>query len=122
MPTTVDTPILWPLAVYFGAVLAVIAGMLGFSYVLGQRHVDRATGEPYESGIVSTGSARVRFSATFYRMAILFVVIDMESVFVFAWATAVRELGWAGYAGVSFFIVMILAALVYLWRLGALDS
>src|SRR5215470_9426412 len=54
---------LWPLAVYFAAVILLVAGMLALSYLLGQRHRARATGEPYESGIVSTGSARLRFSA-----------------------------------------------------------
>jgi NADH-quinone oxidoreductase subunit A len=53
---------LWPIVVYFVAVLALVASMLVLSYLLGQRHTGRATGEPYESGIVSTGSARLRFS------------------------------------------------------------
>jgi NADH-quinone oxidoreductase subunit A len=88
---------------------------------LGQRHSDRATGEPYEVGIVSEGSARVRFSAKFYLVAILFVIFDLEAVFVFAWAIAGRELGWAGYAGLLVFLLVLAVALIYEWRLGALD-
>lgn len=122
METTVaKTVALWPLAVYFAAVLVVVAGMLGLSYVLGERHKERATGEPYESGIVSTGSARLRLSAKFYLVAMLFVIFDLEAVFIFAWAVALRELGWIGYAEVIVFIGILLAALIYLWRVGALD-
>jgi NADH-quinone oxidoreductase subunit A len=79
-------------------------------------------GAPYESGIVITGSARVRLPINFYLIALFFVIFDLESVFLFAWATAVRQLGWTGYAGVCFFIVMLLAALAYLWRMGALEG
>jgi NADH-quinone oxidoreductase subunit A len=95
--------------------------MLVLSYLLGQRHKERATGEPYESGIVSTGSARLRFSIKFYLVAMLFVIFDLEVAFIIAWAIAFRELGWTGYLGVLFFIGVILAALIYEWRLGVLD-
>ena len=116
-----ESPLYWPLALYSGAVLVVIVGMLGLSFVLGQRHQDRTTGTPYESGIVSTGSARVRLSPTFFLIAIFFVVFDLESVFIVAWAVAARELGWLGYAEICVFIGVLFAALVYLWRERALD-
>jgi NADH-quinone oxidoreductase subunit A len=112
---------LWPLAVYFAAVVLLVAGMLGLAYLLGERHHERATGQPYESGIVSTGSARLRFSAKFYLIAMLFVIFDLEAVFIFAWAVAFRELGWAGYLGALVFIGVLIAALIYEWRIGALD-
>ncbi len=95
--------------------------MLGVSYVLGQRHRERETGDPYEGGIVSTGSARVRLSVKFYRVAMFFVIFDLEAVFLFAWAVAARELGWAGYAEALVFVGILVAVLVYLWRSGALD-
>jgi NADH-quinone oxidoreductase subunit A len=116
-----NTPILWPLAAYFGLVLVVVLGMLGISYVLGEKHKERATGQPYESGILTTGSARVRLSAKFYLVAMFFVIFDLEAVFLFSWAVAAVELGWAGYAEALIFIAILLAALIYLWRLGALD-
>lgn len=112
---------LWPIVVYFIAVLALVAGMLVLSHLLGQRHTERATGEPYESGIVSTGSARLRFSVKFYLVAMLFVIFDLEAAFIIAWAIAFRESGWTGYLGVLFFIAALVAALIYEWRLGALD-
>ncbi len=112
---------LWPLGLYFGAVLVLAAGMIGLSAVLGQRHRDRATGEPYESGILSQGSAQLRLSAKYYLIAMFFVIFDLEAVFIFAWAITLRQLGWAGYVEILVFIAILLAALVYLWRVGALD-
>ena len=112
---------LWPLAVYFAAIVVIIAGMIGLSFVLGQRHRERATGEPYESGIVSTGSTHVRFDIKFYLVAVVFLVFDLEAAFLYAWAVAVREAGWAGYVEVLVFVGVLAAALVYLWRLGVLD-
>ncbi len=116
-----DTTTLWPGVAYCAAVLAVVAGMLVISYVLGQRHRERATGQPYESGIVSTGSARLRISVKFYLVAMFFVIFDLESAFIFAWAICFRQAGWAGYVEILIFIVILVAALVYLWREGALD-
>ena len=113
-------PELWPILLYFALVLVLVVGMLSLSFVLGQKHRDRATGSPYEAGIVSEGSARVRLSSKFYLVAMLFVVFDLEAVFIFAWALAARELGWAGYIEVVIFITVLVAALAYLWGAGAL--
>jgi NADH-quinone oxidoreductase subunit A len=117
----VETTPVWPLAVYFAAVVFVVAGMVVASWLLGQRHNERATGQPYESGLIPTGSARMRFANEFHLIAMFFVVIDLEAVFIFAWAVAARELGWAGYVEVLVFIAVLAAALIYLAREGALD-
>lgn len=112
---------LWPLGLYFLIALVVAGSMIGLSYVLGERHSDRATGEPYESGVVSTGSARVRLSVKFYVVAMLFVIFDLEAVFIFAYAVAYEEVGWAGYAGLLVFVAVLVVALLYEYRMGALD-
>jgi NADH-quinone oxidoreductase subunit A len=112
---------LWPLGVYVALVLGLVGVMLGLSYALGQHHHDRSTDFPYESGILSEGSARVRLSAKFYLVAMFFVIFDLEAVFLFAWAVAVRETGWAGYAEAFIFIFILLVALGYLWRVGAVE-
>jgi NADH-quinone oxidoreductase subunit A len=111
----------WPLVVFALLAVLVPVGMAALSYVLGQRHDEHATGTPYEGGIVSTGSAQARFSAKFYLTAMFFVIFDLETVFIFSWAIAGRELGWPGYIEMVVFIVILIAALAYLWRLGALD-
>lgn len=95
--------------------------MIGFSYVLGQRHRERATGLPYESGVASTGTARIRFDIKFYLVAMFFVIFDVEAVFIFSWAIALREAGWTGYFEILIFVGVLLAVLVYLARVGALD-
>ena len=112
---------LWPMAVYVMAVLILTAAMLGLSHILGERHTGRTTGEPYESGLVPTGAAWIRFDVKYYLFAVFFVILDLESVFIFAWAVAVREAGWSGYLVIAAFIGILLAALFYLWRTGALD-
>ena len=111
----------WPVVVYGAIVLSLVGAMLGISYFLGQRHKDRATNEPYEGGILSTGSASLRFSAQFYLIAMLFVIFDVETMFIFSWAIAFEELGWYGYAGVVIFIILLVVVLIYEWRNGALD-
>ncbi len=112
---------LWPLGLYFLIALVVAGSMIGLSFVLGERHSDRATGQPYESGIVSTGSARVRLSVKFYIVAMLFVIFDLEAVFIFAYAVAYEEVGWPGYAGMVVFVAILVVALIYEYRMGALD-
>ncbi len=112
---------LWPLALYFVAILILVGGILVISYVLGQRHNERFTGEPFESGIRVTGSARLKVDIKYYLVAMFFVVFDLETVFIVAWAVAFRQLGWAGYIEILIFIGVLVAGLVYLWRLGALD-
>lgn len=112
---------LWPLAVYLVIVSTLVVAMLGLSFILGERHNNRAKDSPYESGILSQGSARVRLSAKFYLVAMFFVIFDLEAAFIFAWAISVREAGWTGYAEATLFITVLLATLVYLWRVGALD-
>ncbi|HXS77368.1 MAG TPA: NADH-quinone oxidoreductase subunit A [Terracidiphilus sp.] len=111
----------WPLAVYFVAVLFIVAVMLGLSHVLGQRHREPATESQYESGIVSQGSTHSPVSVKFFLVAAFFVVFDLEAVFLFLWAVAGRELGWPGYIEALVFAGVLLAALVYLLRTGALD-
>jgi NADH-quinone oxidoreductase subunit A len=122
MGTSDAQMVYWPLGVYFGAVLCVVVGMVGASYFLGSKKRDRTNVQPYESGVASTGSARVRLSADFYLFAVFFVIFDLESVFVYSWAIAVKELGWVAFGQVLFFVGGIVAALTYLWRLGALES
>ena len=113
--------LLWPLLVYAAGVLAVVAGILGISYLLGQRHRERTTGEPYESGVPATASARRLFSPRYYVVAMLFVVFDVEAVFIIVWAVSLRETGWPGFLAALAFLAVLLAVLVYEARAGAFD-
>lgn len=95
--------------------------MLGVSFFIGGRYRGNAKNDPFESGIVSVGSARMRISAKFYLVAMFFVIFDVEALFLYAWAVSVREAGWTGFAVALVFILELLAGLVYIWRVGALD-
>ena len=114
---------LWPFLIYTVSVVALLAITLLLGWVAGSRTRQlRATGTPYESGIVPVGTAeQTRMSIEFYLIAMFFVIFDLETIFVFAWAVAFYELGWRGYIGCAIFIVILLVALVYEWRTGALD-
>lgn len=111
----------WPFLVYAALTIVVAATIIGLAAVLGQRHRDLTTDDRYESGLPAAGPLPQRFSIEFYEIAVFFVVFDLEAVFIFAWAVALRESGWRGYAEAMVFIALLLAGLVYLWRLGALD-
>ena len=101
--------------------MALAIAMLVISFFLGERHRERATGDPYESGIKPTGSTGIHLSIKFYLIALFFVIFDVESIFIFAWAIAYRQLGWAGYIEIIIFILVVVLTFIYLWRIGALD-
>ena len=111
----------WGIVFYLLLTTMVIASMLLIPAVLGQRHRERTTGERYESGLPPASDLPRTYSIEFYLVAMLFVVFDLESAFIFAWAVAARRLGWAGYIEMLVFIVLLLAGLAYLWRRGALE-
>ncbi len=111
----------WPLVAYCVSVVALVGVIIFLSHLLGERHEDRATHEVYESGMVATGSSRLRFPSHFYMIAMFFVIFDLETAFIVAWAVAVKELGWAGYVAVLVFIIELAVLLFYIWRTGALD-
>jgi len=119
-PASYSIPV-WPVVLYGGLVLLLVVAMIVVSYLLGERHRAPARNEPYESGIIPTGSARLRYGARYYLVAIFFVLFDIEAAVIFAWAIAFREVGWAGYVEMVLFIVTLAAGLVYVWRLGGLD-
>lgn len=111
----------WAFAIFLIGVFGLCAFMIGASSFLGNRAVGRAKNAPFESGVVPTGGARLRFSAKFYLVAMLFVIFDVEVLFLFGWAVSVRESGWFGFAGAALFIAILFAGLVYEAAIGALD-
>ena len=111
----------WPLALYFALAVVIAAAMMIISWLMGSRHRERATGEPYESGMLPTGSARLRFAADYYLVAMFFVIFDLEAAFIYVWAISLKQAGWTGYTEMAVFIGVLLASLIYLWRVGALE-
>lgn len=109
------------LVLYAALALAVVAGLLLAARFLGHRSRGPLKGLPYECGVEPTGPARPGYPVPFYLTAIFFVVFDVEVAFIASWAVAYDLLSWQGFAQIAFFILTLLAALVYLWRRGALD-
>ena len=115
------TNILWPFILFAVIVFSLIGIMIGLSYVLGERHNEKTTDEPYESGIPPTGDARLRFSSSFYLIAMFFVIFDLDAAFIMLWAVSFRELGLPGYIGIVIFIAILMVLLIYELSIGALD-
>jgi NADH-quinone oxidoreductase subunit A len=111
----------WPFIAFAFIVICLIGIMIVLSYVLGERHKEKTTDEPYESGIPPTGDARLRFSSGFYIIAMFFVIFDLDAAFIMLWAVSFRELGLPGYIGIMIFIGLLIVLLIYELSIGALD-
>ena len=95
--------------------------MLGLSHVLSTYRRTPAKIAPYESGMPILGDARERFSVKFYLVAMLFIIFDIETIFLFPWAVTFRQLGLFGLVEMAVFIALVFVAYVYVWRSGGLD-
>jgi NADH-quinone oxidoreductase subunit A len=114
-------PGVFSLVTYTVMVLALIAVLLFIASWLGEKKKDSAKLIPYESGIIPTGSARLRYPVPFYLVAIFFLLFDVEGAFIFSWAICWEALGWGGWFQISFFIIVLIAGLAYVWKKGGLD-
>ena len=101
--------------------MAVAAAMVGGSSLIGKKVKNRVKDMPYECGIAPTGSARERFSVKFYLVAMLFILFDIEAVFLYPWAVVYRDLKMFGFIEMFVFIVLILSGFFYIWKKGALN-
>jgi NADH-quinone oxidoreductase subunit A len=111
----------FPVLVQALLAMALAAGLLTASYLLGKRVRNRVKDTPYESGMVPTGDARHRFSVKFYLVAMLFILFDIEAIFLYPWAVVYRELKMFGFVEMLVFVVLILSGFFYIWKKGALD-
>jgi NADH-quinone oxidoreductase subunit A len=101
--------------------LTIAAGALAASAVLGRRVKDTLKGVPYECGNQPVGDARGRFSVKFYLVAMVFILFDVEVVFLFPWAVVFRELKLYGFLTMLLYLVVVLSGFLFLWKKGALD-
>lgn len=109
--------ILLAVTLALAAVLVLLPQII--SFLLGLQHPNRTKQNPYECGITPTGSARVRFSIKFYLVAMLFILFDIEAVFLYPWAVTHRWLGWFGMMEMGVFVVILMVGYVYIWKRGA---
>jgi len=110
-----------PLFVHILVVVVAVSALIGLSLLLGPRRKTKPKGMPYESGTETPGTAHARFSVHFYLVAMLFILFDVEAVFLFAWAVKAKSLGMAGLATVALFVGVLGLGLAYAWRKGALQ-
>lgn len=110
-----------PLLVMLAISVANAIFMVVLSTVLSPGRATKVKAAPYESGMIPLGSTRERFSVKFYVVAILFIVFDVETVFLLPWAVHLRDLGWAGFASAGIFIFILTVGLIYEWKKGALE-
>jgi NADH-quinone oxidoreductase subunit A len=103
--------------------LAVVlaAALIVISYAFGKKVRNKIKDTPYESGIVPTGDARHRFSVKFYLVAMLFILFDIEAIFLYPWAVVYRDLKMFGFVEMLVFVVLILSGFFYIWKKGALE-
>ena len=114
-------PGVFSLTLFVLIVITLIGLLLFMSSWLGEKHPDPEKQRPYESGIIPTGSAQLRYPVPFYLVAIFFLIFDVEGAYIFSWAVAAEDLGWTAWLQMTGFITILLVGLVYIWRKGALD-
>jgi NADH-quinone oxidoreductase subunit A len=110
-------PIIMMMAV--AALFGVVMGRI--NEILGPRHPTEEKQSTYESGMEPVRSARERFSVKFYMIAMLFIVFDIEVVFLYPWAVSYKQLGVQGFVTMLVFIVVLLVGYIYVWKKGALE-
>ncbi len=115
------TELYFPILLQAGVAVVLAAALVLLSYLIGKRVRNEVKDLPYECGITPTGSARERFSVRFYLVGMLFILFDIEAIFLYPWAVIYRELKLFAFVEMLIFIVLILAGYFYIWKKGALD-
>jgi NADH-quinone oxidoreductase subunit A len=110
-----------PLLIHILFAVAIAGGMILLSALLGERRPSRAKNQAYECGITPTGDARGRFSVKFYLVAMLFILFDVEVVFLYPWAVIFRDLKMFGFWEMLVYIGIVLVGFFYIWKKGVLD-
>ena len=111
----------FPVLIQVVIAMALAAGLIGASALLGKRAKSPLKDTPYESGMAPVGSARERFSVKFYLVGMIFILFDIEAVFLYPWAVVYRELKMFAFAEMFVFVALILVGFFYVWKKGALD-
>ena len=120
MPTTYAET--WfPVLIQIIIAVGVATAMIGLSALLGRRIKDSVKSMPYESGMLPVGNARERFSVKFYLVAMVFILFDIEAIFLYPWAVVYRQLKRFAFFELLLFIVLVLCGFYYIWKKGVLD-
>jgi len=124
MPTTLSETY-FPVLLQAIIAMGLATGLLTVSFLLGRRVRNKVKDTPYESGIIPTGDARQRFSVKFYLVGMLFILFDIEAIFLYPWVVVYRDLNHDrnlfGFIEMLIFVILILSGFFYIWKKGALD-
>jgi NADH-quinone oxidoreductase subunit A len=115
------TELYFPILLQAVIAMGLAAGLLTVSYLLGKKVRNRVKDMPYESGITPTGDARHRFSVKFYLVGMLFILFDIEAIFLYPWVVVYRDLKMFGFFEMLIFVGLVLCGFFYIWKKGALD-
>ncbi len=110
-----------PVLVHALVVVLIAVAMLAASAWVGVHRPSREKLSPYECGIPPVGNARERFSVSFYLVGMLFILFDVEAVFLYPWAVVYKSLKWSGFIEMFLYIAILVAGYIYIWKKGALD-
>jgi NADH-quinone oxidoreductase subunit A len=110
-----------PLLIHILVAMGVAGVILLVSFLVGYHRPSRAKMQAYECGVQPTGDAREPFSVKFYLVAMIFILFDVEAIFLYPWAYVYRELRWFGFVEMMLYILILLVGYIYLWKKGALD-
>lgn len=111
----------FPVLIQIIIAIAVAGGMIGASAVLGRKLRDAVKSTPYESGMQPIGNARERFSVKFYLVAMVFILFDIEAIFLYPWAVIYRELRLFAFFEMLLFIALVLCGFFYIWKKDVLN-
>ncbi|HEY2351396.1 MAG TPA: NADH-quinone oxidoreductase subunit A [Candidatus Acidoferrum sp.] len=101
--------------------MALAGALTAVSGLVGWRRPNRVKQQPYECGVEPTGDARAAFSVSWYMVGMIFLLFDVEAIFLYPWAYIFRSLSWYGFAEMMIYIAILLVGYLYLWKKGALD-
>lgn len=111
----------FPVLVLFVVAGGFVATMLALSILFGPKRYSAVKDEPFECGTVGTGDPSARLGVKFYLVAMVFILFDVEIVFMYPWAVQAVSLGWAGFAAMMSFLLIVVLGLAYIWKRGVLD-
>jgi NADH-quinone oxidoreductase subunit A len=111
----------FPVVLQILIAMAVASAMIGFSYLLGKKVRNKVKDTPYESGMAPRGDARHRFSVKFYLVAMLFILFDIEAIFLYPWVVVFKELRMFAFVEMLLFVILIFCGFFYIWKKGVLD-
>jgi NADH-quinone oxidoreductase subunit A len=111
----------FPLLVLFALAGVVVVALLLIAQTVGPKSINSVKAEPFESGNLPSGDARIRFSVKFYLVAMLFLIFDIEVVFLYPWAILFRRLGLFGLIEMGIFLAILVIGFIYAWKKGALE-